>query len=102
MLYVGTIEPRKNLLRLMTAFAAARKAGIPQQLVCVGPYGWASRDLSGHIDRLGIRDVVRFTGYLPFEDLPAIYNLGRLLRLPVALRRFRPAGRRGDGVAACR
>jgi glycosyltransferase involved in cell wall biosynthesis len=82
MLYVGTIEPRKNLLRLMTAFAAARKAGIPQQLVCVGPYGWASRDLSGHIEQLGIRDVVRFTGYLPFEDLPAIYNLADFFAFP--------------------
>ena len=82
MLYVGTIEPRKNLLRLMTAFAAARKAGIPQQLVCVGPYGGASRDLSGHIEQLGIRDAVRFTGYLPFEDLPAIYNLADFFAFP--------------------
>jgi glycosyltransferase involved in cell wall biosynthesis len=82
MLYVGTIEPRKNLLRLMSAFAAARKAGIPQQLVCVGPYGWASRDLSGHIAQLGIRDAVQFTGYLPFEDLPAIYNLADFFAFP--------------------
>ena len=54
-LYVGTIEPRKNLTRLMTAFADARKAGIPHHLVCVGPYGWSSRDLAGHIERLGIK-----------------------------------------------
>ena len=81
-LYVGTIEPRKNLLRLMTAFAAARRAGIPHQLVCVGPYGWSSRDLSGHIERLGIRDAVHFTGYLPFDDLPAIYNLGDVFVFP--------------------
>jgi glycosyltransferase involved in cell wall biosynthesis len=81
-LYVGTIEPRKNLLRLMTAFAAARRAGIPQQLVCVGPYGWSSRDLSGHIEQLGIRDAVHFTGYLPFDDLPAIYNLGDFFVFP--------------------
>ena len=81
-LYVGTIEPRKNLMRLMTAFASARKAGIAQHLVCVGPYGWASRDLSGHIDRLGIRHVVHFTGYVPFEHLPAIYNLGDFFAFP--------------------
>jgi glycosyltransferase involved in cell wall biosynthesis len=81
-LYVGTIEPRKNLLRLMSAFAAARAAGIKQQLVCVGPYGWSSRDLSGHIEQLGIRDAVRFTGYLPFDDLPAIYNLGDFFVFP--------------------
>src|SRR5689334_10383073 len=81
-LYVGTIEPRKNLARLMTAFAAARKAGIPHRLVCVGPYGWSSRDLSGHIDALDIRDAVHFTGYVPFEDLPAIYNLGDFFVFP--------------------
>jgi glycosyltransferase involved in cell wall biosynthesis len=81
-LYVGTIEPRKNLLRLMSAFAAARKAGIPQHLVCVGPYGWSSRDLAGRIERLGIQHAVHFTGYVPFEDLPAIYNLGDFFAFP--------------------
>lgn len=81
-LYVGTIEPRKNLGRLMAAFAAARQAGIPHHLVCVGPYGWSSRDLSGQIDRLGIRRAVHFTGYLPFDDLPAIYNLGDFFVFP--------------------
>ena len=82
MLYVGTIEPRKNLTRLMTAFAEARKAGIAQELVCVGPYGWSSRDLAGHIEALGIKSAVHFTGYLPFEDLPAIYNLGDFFAFP--------------------
>ena len=81
-LYVGTIEPRKNLNRLMAAFAAARRAGIPHHLVCVGPYGWSSRDLSGTIERLGLRDAVHFTGYVPFEDLPAIYNLGDFFVFP--------------------
>jgi glycosyltransferase involved in cell wall biosynthesis len=81
-LYVGTIEPRKNLMRLMEAFANARRAGIPHHLVCVGPYGWASRDLSGQIERLGIRSAVRFTGYVPFDHLPAIYNLGDFFVFP--------------------
>ena len=82
MLYVGTIEPRKNLPRLMAAFAAARQRGIDHHLVCVGPYGWSSRDLSGHIDRLGIRDAVHFTGYVPFDHLPSIYNLGEFFAFP--------------------
>ena len=82
MLYVGTIEPRKNLTRLMTAFAGARKAGIPHHLVCVGPYGWSSGDLAGRIERLGIQSAVHFTGYVPFEHLPAIYNLGDFFAFP--------------------
>ena len=81
-LYVGTIEPRKNLPRLMKAFAEARRRGLPHHLVCVGPYGWSSRDLAGRIDQLGIRDAVHFTGYAPFEDLPVIYNLGDFFVFP--------------------
>ena len=81
-LYVGTIEPRKNLVRLIEAFATARVRGIPHHLVCVGPYGWASRDLSSRIERLGLKDLVHFTGYARFEDLPAIYNLGDFFVFP--------------------
>lgn len=81
-LYVGTIEPRKNLARLMSAFAEARRAGITQHLVCVGPYGWSSRDLSGHIEKLGITNAVYFTGYVPFDHLPSIYNLADFFVFP--------------------
>jgi glycosyltransferase involved in cell wall biosynthesis len=81
-LYVGAIEPRKNLRRLMDAFAVARKQGLQHELVCVGPYGWSSRDLYEHIDQLGLRRLVHFTGYVPVEDLPAIYNLGELFVFP--------------------
>ncbi len=81
-LYVGTIEPRKNLMRLVEAFAEARAQGIPHHLVCVGPYGWSSRDLAGRIERLGITDAVHFTGYVDFNDLPAIYNLGEFFVFP--------------------
>lgn len=82
LLYVGAIEPRKNLARLVEAFATARQRGIPHELVCVGPYGWSSRDLYEHVDRLGVRPVVHFTGYLPAEDLPVIYNLAEFFVFP--------------------
>jgi glycosyltransferase involved in cell wall biosynthesis len=81
-LYVGAIEPRKNLTRLMDAFAAARARGMTHELVCVGPYGWSSRALYDHIDRIGLRRLVHFTGYVPVEDLPVIYNLGELFVFP--------------------
>jgi len=81
-LYVGTIEPRKNLPRLIDAFAQARRAGIGHDLVCVGPYGWSSRDLAGRIEQRGLSSHVHFTGYVPFEDLPVIYNLGELFVFP--------------------
>lgn len=83
LLYVGTIEPRKNLPALIEAFARRRVAGdLPHQLVCVGPYGWLSHDIETLIDTLRVRDAVTFTGYVPFEDLPAIYNLAELFVFP--------------------
>jgi glycosyltransferase involved in cell wall biosynthesis len=81
-LYVGAIEPRKNLPRLMDAFALARAQGIPHDLVCVGPYGWSSRDLYQQVDDLGLGRIVHFTGYVPVEDLPVIYNLAEFFLFP--------------------
>jgi len=82
-LYVGTIEPRKNLPKLIEGFARKRKSGqLPHQLVCAGPYGWLSRDIEELIDRLGIEDAVCFTGYVPFEDLAALYTLAEMFVFP--------------------
>ncbi|MEW6321774.1 MAG: glycosyltransferase family 1 protein [Acidobacteriota bacterium] len=82
LLYVGTIEPRKNLPRLVSAFAEARAAGLRHHLVCAGPYGWSSRSLAGHIRRLGVEAAVHFTGYLRAADLPALYNLSEFFVFP--------------------
>ena len=82
-LYVGAIEPRKNLPRLLEAFAARHHRGdLPHQLVCVGPYGWLSRDIGERIERLGIANAVHFTGYVPYADLPAIYSLAEMFVFP--------------------
>ncbi|HEV3141559.1 MAG TPA: glycosyltransferase [Vicinamibacterales bacterium] len=82
-LYVGTIEPRKNLPTLVEAFAAGRRRGdLDHQLVCVGPYGWLSRDLDERIRRANVSDAIVLTGYVPFEDLPAIYSLAEMFVYP--------------------
>ncbi|MGC4081385.1 MAG: glycosyltransferase family 1 protein [Vicinamibacterales bacterium] len=82
-LSVGTIEPRKNLPMLIDAFAHRRVSGeLPHQLVCAGPYGWLSNDIEAQIDRLRVRDAVRLVGYVPFDDLPALYNLAEMLVFP--------------------
>jgi radical SAM superfamily enzyme YgiQ (UPF0313 family)/glycosyltransferase involved in cell wall biosynthesis len=82
-LYVGTIEPRKNLSRLIEAFAEKRRTReLSHQLVCAGPYGWLSRDITRRIERLGIADAIRFVGYVPFDDLPALYTLSEMFVFP--------------------
>src|SRR3954468_1210886 len=60
-LYVGTIEPRKNLPKLIEGFAARHKRGdLPHQLVCAGPYGWLSGDIEARIHRLRLEGSGRF------------------------------------------
>ena len=82
-LYVGTIEPRKNLPKLIEAFARRRKTGdLCHQLVLAGPYGWLSRGIAGHIERLNVADAITFTGYVPFDDLPALYSLAEIFVFP--------------------
>jgi glycosyltransferase involved in cell wall biosynthesis/radical SAM superfamily enzyme YgiQ (UPF0313 family) len=82
-LYVGTIEPRKNLPKLIQAFASRKRAGdLPHHLVCVGPYGWLSRGLEDLIHRSKVSHAIHFTGYVPFEDLPALYTLAEIFVYP--------------------
>jgi radical SAM superfamily enzyme YgiQ (UPF0313 family) len=82
-LYVGTIEPRKNLPTLIDAFSRQLQAGaLSHQLVCVGPYGWMSRGLGERIETQGLDHAIRFTGYVPFEDLPALYSLAEMFVYP--------------------
>ncbi len=82
-LYVGTIEPRKNLPRLIEAFARlCRNNGIPHQLVLVGAHGWGYEAVFQRIESLGLRDRVRFLGYIPFEDLAPLYNLSEVFLFP--------------------
>jgi glycosyltransferase involved in cell wall biosynthesis len=82
-LSVGTIEPRKNLPQLIDAFARRRRTGdLSHQLVCVGPYGWRSRGIAARIERLRVADAITFTGYVPFDDLPALYSLAEIFVFP--------------------
>ena len=83
-LYVGTIEPRKNLPKLVDAFAARWHSGElrEHQLVCAGPYGWLSRGVDRQIRALGVGDAIRFTGYVPFAELPVLYSLAELFVFP--------------------
>jgi glycosyltransferase involved in cell wall biosynthesis len=50
--------------------------------VCAGPYGWLSRDIEELIERLEIENALRFTGYVPFADLPALYSLAEMFVFP--------------------
>jgi glycosyltransferase involved in cell wall biosynthesis len=80
-LALGTLEPRKNLPRLIEAFAGldpALRAG--HELVLVGGGGWATGEIDASIARH--RDVVRPLGYVDDADLPALYRRAELFAYP--------------------
>jgi glycosyltransferase involved in cell wall biosynthesis len=72
-LYVGTLEPRKNLARALRAFAQVAPA-LPQcRFVIVGQKGWRYAEVLRAADHPSLRGRVDFLGYLPEEKLPALY-----------------------------
>jgi glycosyltransferase involved in cell wall biosynthesis len=77
---VGTIEPRKNLVGLVHAVKLMRDS-TPRlrnlELLHVGPVGWLAGDVQATVRELGLADHVRFLGYVPDEDLAALYQLAR-------------------------
>lgn len=70
-LYLGTIEPRKNLERLISAYAAfAKKAGEKApKLVLAGGKGWLNDGIYSRVERLGMTENIIFTKYVPSEDM---------------------------------
>jgi glycosyltransferase involved in cell wall biosynthesis len=82
-LYVGTIEPRKNLAGLLESFALLKsKKVFHGQLVVAGMTGWMVESTGELVKKLGIgRDVV-FTGYISDGQLCRLYNMAELFVFP--------------------
>ncbi len=75
LLYVGTIEPRKNLITLVRALdEILRTTSLRPQLVIVGREGWLTGELFSFIKESGVGSQLRFTGYVSEEDLCALYS----------------------------
>jgi glycosyltransferase involved in cell wall biosynthesis len=74
-LFVGNLEPKKNLARLLRAHQDALRAGLEGDLVLAGGRGWRSR-------RLRAREGLRWLGYVPAEDLPGLYRLASEVAFP--------------------
>ncbi len=82
-LYLGTLEPRKNIPTLLAAFSQMHgKLGPECRLVISGGKGWLYDEVFQRIEDLGLRDSVRFTGYVPREDMPALYSSAGLFVYP--------------------
>lgn len=83
LLFVGTIEPRKNLEGALKAFARLKQKKLFKgKLAVIGMPGWKSEGLSALIDQLGIRSDVVFVGFVTNDDLRAFYNLAEVFVFP--------------------
>lgn len=70
-LYLGTLQPRKNLARLIAAFAHVETDAV---LVLAGKRGWLYDDLFAQAQQAGLAKRVLFPGYVPDEDKPALLS----------------------------
>lgn len=77
-LFVGNLEPRKNIPSLMKSFHLCRKKMPNLKLVIVGKKGWMYKEIFTTLDDLHLTNNVLFLDYIPHEDLPALYNAAEL------------------------
>jgi glycosyltransferase involved in cell wall biosynthesis len=82
LLFVGTIEPRKNLTRLLVAFEKVYAQGLTDALVIVGKQGWLYDGFFAALERSPARSAVIMPGYVADADLPIIYAGAQVLLLP--------------------
>jgi glycosyltransferase involved in cell wall biosynthesis len=82
-LCVGDLQPRKNLKTLIAAYVKLRRADtIRQKLVLVGRKAWLYDDIFAAARMSGYQEALVFTGYVPDDDLVALYNAADLFVYP--------------------
>ncbi|MHA6685980.1 glycosyltransferase family 4 protein [Mesorhizobium sp. A556] len=83
MLFVGTLEPRKNLGRLLQAYATLPSEVMQQaDLVVAGGRGWGDVDLEKTVASLGLQGKVHLTGYVDERELSTLYENALFLTMP--------------------
>ena len=81
-LFLGTIEPRKNLVLLVQAFEKLKKEGFPHQLVLVGKKGWRYEPILKTIENSLFTNDIHLPGYIDRNDLPIIYSMAEQFVYP--------------------
>ncbi|MBI3361411.1 MAG: glycosyltransferase family 4 protein [Chloroflexi bacterium] len=79
-LYLGTLEPRKNVDVLVRAFASVKPRGV--KLVLAGAPGWHVEEISRAIEEAGVSDDVILPGYVSAEEKPLWYNAAQIFVYP--------------------
>lgn len=79
-LYVGTLQPRKNIIRLIRGFSELKNPRV--KLVIGGKKGWLYDQIFDLVKELKLTEKVIFTGFLPDEDIPALIKSSLAYVLP--------------------
>jgi glycosyltransferase involved in cell wall biosynthesis len=88
LLYVGLVEPRKNLPLLIRAFKRLLDGGLDHSLVIVGRLGWKYEEVFRLIEECNLKNKVTFTGYVDRQELPFIYNSAEVFVYPTLYEGF--------------
>jgi glycosyltransferase involved in cell wall biosynthesis len=81
-IFVGTLEPRKNVPTLLKAFRQLRDRGFDVHLAIVGRKGWLYEEIFSTVTALKLADCVHFLENVSNEDLVRLYNAASCLALP--------------------
>ena len=82
-LYLGTLEPRKNVSQLVRAYAALRSNGSERtRLVIAGAKGWGYDEVFAAVEQSGVTADVTFAGFIAPEELPLWYNAADVFAYP--------------------
>ncbi|MFQ5952775.1 MAG: glycosyltransferase family 4 protein [Candidatus Omnitrophota bacterium] len=82
-LFVGTVEKRKNVMNLVRAYNELKKEkNLPHALVIVGMKGWEGGKAYELVEELGLKDEVKFTSYIDRRDMNLFYSAADLFVYP--------------------
>jgi glycosyltransferase involved in cell wall biosynthesis len=82
LLYVGTLEPRKNLSCLVRAFGQIRRRWQDHHLIIAGASGWLMENFEREIEQLDLKQSVHLLGYVPDDDLPGLFSMATAFVFP--------------------
>lgn len=85
-LYLGTLEPRKNIISLLRAFEKSKTAGTLKnsdfKLVIAGAKGWLYQDIFKTVQKFSCKQDIIFTDFVEDKDKPALYEMAKLFVYP--------------------
>jgi glycosyltransferase involved in cell wall biosynthesis len=81
-LHVGTLQPRKNIIRLVEAFDRFKERGRPHQIALVGKKGWLYDSIASAVQKSTSAECIVQPGYVDAQDLPALVDGAEALIIP--------------------